>query len=69
MKEAIAYFEEGLKMDGNDEELTQAMRFNCIFAYEKLGDVETAKRLVKEYTADYPEDGSAAKEAQFLETR
>ncbi|MCI8560931.1 MAG: tetratricopeptide repeat protein [Dorea sp.] len=69
MKEAIAYFEEGLKMDGNDEELTQAMRFNCIFAYEKLGDVETAKRLVKEYTADYPEDESAAKEAQFLETR
>ena len=56
-------------MDGNDEELTQAMRFNSIFAYEKLGDVETAKRLVKEYTADYPEDESAAKEAQFLETR
>ncbi len=69
MKEAIAYFEEGLKADGNDDELTKAMRFNCIFAYEKLGDMETAKNLLSEYVKDYPEDEEAAKEAEFLETR
>lgn len=69
MEEAIAYFEEGLKAEGNDDELTQAMRYNCIFAYEKLGDMETAKNLLTEYVADYPEDEEALKEAQFLETR
>lgn len=69
MEEAIAYFEEGLKIEGNDDELTQAMRFNCIYAYEKLGDMETAKNLLTEYVKDYPEDEEAVKEAQFLETR
>lgn len=69
MEEAIAYFEEGLKIEGNDDELTQAMRFNCIYAYEKLGDIETAKNLLTEYIKDYPEDEEAVKEAQFLETR
>lgn len=69
IEEAVAYFEEGLKIEGNDDELTQAMRYNCIFAYEKLGDMETAKDLLTEYVADYPEDEAALKEAQFLETR
>ncbi len=69
MQEAIAYFEEGLGLKGNSDELTQSMRFNCIFAYEKLGDMDTAKSLLAEYIADYPEDEAAAKEAQFLETR
>ena len=69
MKEAIAYFEEGLSLKGNSDELIQSMRFNCIFAYEKLGDMDTAKSLLGDYTADYPEDEAAVKEAQFLETR
>lgn len=69
VKEAIAYFEEGLKSEGISDELTKAMRFNCIYAYEKLGDMDTARSLLEEYTADYPEDEDAAKEAQFLETR
>lgn len=69
MKEAAAYFEKGLEADDVTEELKKAMRFNCIYAYEKLGDVDTAKELLKEYTADYPEDEDAVKEMQFLETR
>ncbi len=69
MKEAIAYFEEGLSLKGNSDELIQSMRFNCIFAYEKLGDMNTAKSLLADYTADYPEDEAAVKEAQFLEKR
>ncbi len=69
MKEAVTYFEEGLKIKDSDDKLKQAMRFNCIFAYEKLGDIETAKNLLSEYVKDYPEDEEAAKEAEFLETR
>ncbi len=69
MKEAITYFEEGLKAEGNDDKLTQSMRYNCIFAYEKLGDLDMAKSLLAEYVAEYPEDEDAVKEAQFLETR
>ena len=69
MEEALKYFEEGQKDAGNSDSLTQSMRFNSICAYEKLGDIETAKSLLKQYTADYPEDEEAVKEAQFLETR
>lgn len=69
MEEAITYFEEGLNTEGNDDELTQAMRYNCIFAYEKLGDMDTVKSLLTDYVVDYPEDEEAVKEAQFLETR
>ena len=69
IKEAVTYFEEGLKVEDSDDKLKQAMRFNCIFAYEKLGDMETAKNLLSEYVKDYPEDEEAAKEAEFLETR
>ena len=31
--------------------------------------MDTAKSLLADYTADYPEDEAAVKEAQFLETR
>lgn len=69
MEEAVKYFEEGLKDEKNSAELTQSMRFNRICAYEKLGDLDTVKSLLKEYIADYPEDEAAVKEARFLETR
>lgn len=69
LKEAIAYFEEGLKAEDVSDELRKAMRYNCIYAWENLGDIDKAKSLLGEYTADYPEDEEAAKEAEFLETR
>lgn len=68
-KEAIAYFEEGIKDERVSDEVRQEMRFNCIAAYEKLGDMDTAKSLLTEYVKDYPEDEAAVKEAQFWETR
>lgn len=68
-KKAIEYFEKGLKDEKISDEVKQEMRFNSIAAYEKLGDMDTARTLLKEYAADYPEDESAAKEAQFWETR
>ncbi|MEI3218996.1 MAG: tetratricopeptide repeat protein [Lachnoclostridium sp.] len=45
------------------------MMFNEIAAYEKMGDYETAKEKLREYTEKYPDDENAAKEAEFLETR
>ena len=51
------------------DEMMQEMRFNEIAAYEQSGDMESAKSKLKDYTADYPDDEKAAKEAEFLETR
>lgn len=68
-KEAIACFEEGLEDEKISDEVRQEMRFNCIAAYEKLGEMDTAKSLLAEYVRDYPEDEAAVKEAQFWETR
>lgn len=68
-KEAIAYFEEGVKDEKVSDEVRQEMRFNCIAAYEKLGEMETARSLLEEYVKDYPEDEAAVKDAQFWETR
>ncbi len=68
-EKAIEYFEQGLKDEKISDEVKQEMRFNSIAAYEKLGDMDTARTLLKEYVADYPDDESAVKEAQFWETR
>ena len=68
-EEALKYFQKGITMEDNSEEMLQEMRFNEIMLYEKLGDWENAKTKVKEYTAAYPDDEKAAKEAEFLETR
>ena len=49
--------------------MMQEMRFNEIVAYEQAGDIESARSKLADYTADYPDDEKAAKEAEFLETR
>lgn len=68
-KEAAEAFEKGLKDKEISAELKQEMRLNQIVAYEKMGNLDTAKTLLSEYLTDYPDDEKAAKEAQFLETR
>lgn len=66
---AVSCFETGLEDKNNSSELIRELRFNQIAAYEKSGDIETAKSLLEDYTADYPDDEAAAKEADFLKTR
>lgn len=66
---ALEAFEKGLAMEDSSKKLRQEMMFNEIAAYEKSGDWENAKIKVKEYTAEYPDDEKAVKEAEFLETR
>ena len=66
---AISYYEKGIAQEGCTEEMAQEMKFNIIAAYEQLKDWESAQEKLAEYTAEYPEDAQAAKEAEFLETR
>ena len=68
-KEALNYFRLGMEADDVSDEMMQEMRFNEIAAYEQSGDMESAKSKLEDYTADYPDDEKAAKEAEFLETR
>jgi len=42
---------------------------NEIVCCEKLGTWDTAKQLLTQYTADYPDDSDMRKEQVFLETR
>ena len=63
------YYRLALAREDNSEKMTKEMRFNMIVAYEKMGDLESAKVLLKEYLEDYPDDEDAKKEIEFLETR
>ena len=67
--EALNYFRLGMEAEDVSDEMMKEMRFNEIAAYEQSGDMESAKSKLKDYTADYPDDEKAAKEAEFLETR
>lgn len=47
----------------------QEMKFNRIVCFEKKLDWESAKAEMEAYIAEYPDDESAQKEAEFLATR
>lgn len=47
----------------------QEMKFNRIVCFEKKLDWENAKAEMEAYIAEYPDDASAQKEAEFLATR
>ena len=52
-----------------DTALLQEMEYNVIVCYEQQADWENAKSAMKQYQADFPEDDSVSKEAEFLQTR
>lgn len=64
---AITAFETALALE--DASMTQTLKRNQIAAYEAAGDFETAKSLMNEYIAAYPDDEEAQREAVFLQTR
>lgn len=66
---AIEYYEKAISLGDCTDEVLKEMKFNVIAAYEELKDWESAKIKLAEYTAEYPDDEQAAKEAEFLETR
>ncbi len=66
---AQSYFRLGIGLDGNSTGLEQEMKYNMIVAYEQAEDWESARVKLDEYIAEYPEDETAQKEKEFLETR
>ena len=68
-EKAIHEYQEALADENITEELKQEARYNLIIAYEKSGDWDNAKKELKGYTKDYPEDTRIKRDADFLETR
>lgn len=65
--EALHYIQTALAAD--DVENEQTLRKNEILAYEYKGDFASAKEKMASYVEDYPEDETALREYQFLQTR
>lgn len=64
---ALEAFQGGKQIQGNS--VMQNLSFNEIVAYEYLGEYETATALLDVYLKAYPDDESAVREQQFLQTR
>jgi len=64
---ALAAFQAGIAL--NQPEFMQSLKFNEIVAYEYLHDFDKAAVLMKEYLALYPNDETAQREYEFLQTR
>lgn len=65
--EALHYIQTALAADEVEDE--QTLRKNEILAYEYKGDFASAKEKMASYVEDYPEDETALREYQFLQTR
>lgn len=68
-QKAAEHYEAALSMEDISEELKKETMYNLIAAYEYAGNVDKAKEKLEEYIAEYPDDESALREAEFLETR
>lgn len=67
--QAILEYKNAIADEDITEELKQEARYNMIIAYEKNGDWDSAKKELKKYTKDYPDDTRIKRDADFLETR
>lgn len=65
--EALDYIQTALASDEVENE--QNLRRNEILAYEYKKDFASAKEKMASYVEDYPEDETALREYQFLQTR
>ncbi len=65
--EALAAFQAGMQVEGND--MMQTLKFNEIVAYEYKHDFQSAAALMSEYLKSYPDDQVAKREYEFLKTR
>lgn len=64
---ALEAFGAGLAIENNA--FIQSLSYNQIVAYEYLGNFDTAKTLMQQYIADYPDDEKAQREYLFLKSR
>ncbi len=64
---ALAAFQTGMNIEGND--MMQTLKFNEVITYEYMGDYKTAAALMNNYLRSYPDDETAKREYEFLQTR
>ena len=64
---ALSYIEEGLKTAEDSDR--ENLLFNQIVSYEKRADFDTAKSLMADFLAAYPENTAAQRENTFLQNR
>lgn len=65
--DALTAFQSGIDM--GDSAYIQNLLFHRIIANEYLGNFSDAKNLMNEYLQIYPNDETAVRESQFLQTR
>ncbi len=64
---ALLAFQTGMNIEGND--MMQTLKFNEAVTYEYMGDYKTAAALMNSYLRSYPDDETAKREYDFLQTR
>lgn len=64
---ALAAFQAAMNVEDNG--MMQTLKFNEIVAYEYMGDYKTAAALMNSYMRSYPDDETAKREYDFLQTR
>ena len=68
-EKAVSYFAKGQEQSDAEGELLQEMAFNEIVGYEQLGKYSEAKQKLEASMTAYPDDETAAKELEFLNTQ
>ena len=66
-RSALTSFQTGKQLE--DGSMQQTLSFNEIVAYEYLGEYKKAAVLLDSYLQAYPDDETAKREKQFLQTR
>lgn len=64
---ALETFQAGMQLQ--NVTMMQTLSFNEIVAYEHLGNYRQASILMENYLRNYPDDGQAKREYEFLSTR
>ncbi len=64
---ALTAFQTAMNIEDNG--MMQTLKFNEIVAYENMKDFKTAAALMNSYLKSYPDDETAKREYEFLQTR
>lgn len=64
---ALEAFRAGLEAD--DGSFAKSLEYNIAVAFEYISDFETARSMLTDYVAKYPDDDAAVRELEFLSTR
>ncbi|MDE7231951.1 MAG: tetratricopeptide repeat protein [Lachnospiraceae bacterium] len=64
---ALDAFQTAMNIENNG--MMQTLKFNEIVTYEYMGEYKTAAALMNSYLRSYPDDETAKREYEFLQTR